>query len=166
MTQRKTIAERMAREILKKFGSELPTAVEKIARDCGIRVEKLPLDDELSGMSFVKDGAAVIVVNMSHHPNRQRFTIAHELGHHILHKDYLINNVHVDKAVLRRDGVSSRGTESKEVEANAFAAELLMPLSQVEPYRDVDINDEGQLIEVARKFKVSTSAIAIRISNI
>ena len=117
-------------------------------------------------MSFIKDGVAVIVVNAGHHPNRQRFTLAHELGHHVMHYSYLQNNVHVDKVVLHRNQKSSDGNDHKEIEANAFAAELLMPLSKIREFKDIDINNETELMAVARLFKVSASAIAFRIINI
>ena len=56
-----------------------PVAVDYIAQRKGITVRFVPLEAELSGMIFVKD-SAVIVVNSLHHPNRQRFTLAHEVG--------------------------------------------------------------------------------------
>ena len=58
-----------------------PVRIERIAKVHGIRIRYEPLDDELSGMIFFKDNQAVIGVNAHHNPNRQRYTIAHELGH-------------------------------------------------------------------------------------
>ncbi|MBU2015925.1 MAG: ImmA/IrrE family metallo-endopeptidase [Alphaproteobacteria bacterium] len=160
-------AARQARAVLAKTGLDsLPIPVDRVAKNLGIVVQHLPLDDELSGMSFVKDGLSVIVINAGHHPNRQRFTLAHELGHHILHREYLLNNVHVDKVVLHRNNRSSDGVDNKEIQANAFAAELLMPMSKVRQHKDIDINDESEVATVAKLFKVSSSAMAIRINNI
>lgn len=158
---------KQAKTVLSKLKIDsAPVPVETLATSQGVTVQRVPLDDELSGMSFVKDGLSVIVVNAAHHPNRQRFTIAHELGHHILHASYLQNNVHVDKAVLHRDNRSSDGVDQKEIQANAFAAELLMPSALMKKYKDVDINDERQLATLAKLFRVSTSAMAIRILNL
>ncbi len=57
---------------------------------------------------------------------RQRFTIAHELGHFFLHR--ASSTVFVDAApIFFRDESSSNGSQREEIEANAFAAELLMP---------------------------------------
>ncbi len=131
-----------------------------------LAVQYIPLDDEISGMSFIKNGVAVIVVNAIHHPNRQRFTLAHELAHHVLHADYLSRNVHVDTAVLQRNEKSSEGSDVKEVEANTFAAELLMPKSLLKGFGRVDANDEAKIAEIARRFKVSPAAMAIRLENI
>lgn len=160
-------AARRARAVLSESDIQaLPIPVDQVAKALGILVQNIPLDDDLSGMSFIKDGISVIVINAGHHPNRQRFTLAHELGHHVLHGDYLQNNVHVDKAVLHRNHRSSEGSDQKEVEANAFAAELLMPVSKMKKYREIDINNEAELTSVARRFKVSASAMAIRILSI
>ncbi|WP_082731251.1 MULTISPECIES: ImmA/IrrE family metallo-endopeptidase [unclassified Sphingomonas] len=167
MTRLAQEAVRQAKSVLTKFKVEsAPIPIEQIARARGIAVQHLPLDDELSGMSFIKNGISVIVVNAAHHPNRQRFTIAHELGHHIMHADYLLDNVHVDKAVLHRNSRSSDGVDTKEIEANAFAAEVLMPTSLMRSYKDLDINDERKLASVAKHFRVSVSAMIIRILNL
>ena len=80
-------------------------------------------------MIYVKEGTPIIGVNALHHPNRQRFTVAHECGHLILHKAQITKEVHVDKdfPMLMRDSVSAAGVNEMEIEANVFAAELLMP---------------------------------------
>jgi Zn-dependent peptidase ImmA (M78 family) len=164
--QRQAAAE-SAEALLKRTGSKtLPVPVESIARQCKIVVRYIPLDDEISGMSFIKNGAAIIVVNAIHHPNRQRFTLAHELAHHVLHADYLTRHVHVDTAVLQRNEKSSEGTDVKEVEANTFAAELLMPKTLLKAFGRVDANDEVKIAEIARRFKVSATAMAIRLESI
>jgi Zn-dependent peptidase ImmA (M78 family) len=166
-TSIRAAAEKKARALLDASSIvSVPTPVEQLARLSGIKIERLALDPDMSGMSFIKDGISVIVVNIAHHPNRQRFTIAHELAHHVLHSSYLQDNVHVDKAVLHRNQLSSRGVDPKEIEANAFAAELLMPLKEVRKLRDLDINDEDQIAIAAKRFKVSPAAMAVRISNL
>jgi Zn-dependent peptidase ImmA (M78 family) len=164
--QRQAAAER-AEALLESIGAKtLPVPVDSIARQCKVAVQYITLDDEISGMSFIKNGAAVIVVNAVHHPNRQRFTLAHELAHHVLHEDYLTKNVHVDTAVLQRNEKSSEGTDVKEVEANTFAAELLMPRALLKRFGRVDANDDAKIAEIARQFKVSPTAMAIRLENI
>ena len=118
-------------------------------------------------MSFIKNGVAVIILNLNHHPNRRRFTLAHEIGHHLLHKSYLANNVHVDKIVLLpRNFVSSQAKDIKEIQANAFAAELLMPEVELRRYRAVDLNDDDLLYGLAKKLKVSVTALTYRLNNL
>jgi Zn-dependent peptidase ImmA (M78 family) len=145
-----------------------PVPVERIVKARGIVLQYAPLADELSGMAFIRDGVRIIGVNALHHPNRQRFSIAHELCHHELHADHLHNEVHVDKAfrVLLRDDVSAQGTDRLEIQANAFAAELLMPgvfLKELVDDAGLDLDDDARLDALARKFRVSTSALRFRL---
>jgi Zn-dependent peptidase ImmA (M78 family) len=159
-----------AHELLKKNAiRSFPVPVEKIAKSIGAQINYRPLDDELSGMIYVNKGVPIIGVNALHHPNRQRFTIAHEIGHFVLHHNLIVAQVHVDKQfpVLLRNGISSTGTNSEEIEANRFAAELLMPrfLLKAILKKPLDIDDEGPIAELAQKFKVSKQALEYRIRN-
>lgn len=162
-------ARERAREILAAYGAvSSPVPVEKIIKRRDIRIQFSPLDQELSGMALVKDGVAVIGVNALHHPNRQRFTMAHELGHHIMHRDLIDGTVHIDKgfAILRRDTLAAQGTDKMEIEANAFASELLIPKYLLEPVigtGDIDLDDVDRLQSIAKKFKVSLSALQYRL---
>jgi Zn-dependent peptidase ImmA (M78 family) len=145
-----------------------PIPVEKIAKALAVQVRFSPFDDELSGMIYVKDGVPIIGVNSLHHPNRQRFTIAHELGHLELHRQMITSNVHVDKnfPALMRDPRSATGTEQVEIEANQFAAALLMPdglIEQALAGKQFDIDDDGPMEEIAKKFRVSKQALEYRI---
>lgn len=166
MANSKIFAQGRARAIIENYGvSEPPVPIEKIAKSLGITIQYAPFDDALSGMAFVKDGISIIGVNALHHPNRQRFTIAHELGHHVLHAELLQSGVHVDKVVLNRDKMSAQGLDIKEVQANAFAAEILMPSAWIDDIINdgVDVSDETRIAALAKIFKVSTAALQFRI---
>lgn len=89
-----------------------------------------------------------------------------EIGHHVLHVSYLTNNVHVDKIVLNRDELSSQGLDTKEIEANAFAAELLMPEAELRRYRTIDLNDDEFMLRLAKKLRVSVTALTYRVINL
>lgn len=143
-----------------------PIAIERVARALDIAVRYSPLEESLSGMAFIKDDNRVIVLNALHHPNRQRFTLAHEIGHHVLHAPALAAGVHVDKAILRRDDLAAQGTNDFEIEANAFASELLMPREVFETILGQvgDLNDEQQLIGLAARFRVSLAALQLRLA--
>lgn len=152
---------------------EIPVPVEKIAKSLGARVRFAPFDEELSGFVFIKDGTPIIGVNSLHHPNRQRFTIAHEIAHLQLHPEHITTEVHVDKRfaepVLKRDSSSATGEARIEVEANQFAAALLMPadlLNEILQESPIDIEDETSIEEWAKKFVVSKAALQYRIRNL
>ena len=161
-----------AKKVLAQLGIKTsPAPVEKIAKALGAQVRFAPFDDELSGMIHIKDGVPIIGVNSLHHPNRQRFTIAHELGHLQLHREIITSRVHVDKGfpALMRDTNSATGTEKIEIEANQFAAELLMPRTMVEQAlagKQFDIENDAPLEELAKKFRVSKQALEFRIRSI
>lgn len=158
------------------FGDSAPIPVDKIAKGLGAVVRYSPLDDELSGMIFIKDGMPIIGVNALHHVNRQRFTIAHECGHLVLHRELLSGQVHVDKdfqvpMLLNRDQQSSLGTEPIEIQANRFAAALLVPLALLQKAIDgrlasADIDDESPRDELARKFRVSKPMMEYRLKGL
>jgi len=119
-------------------------------------------------MLITADGTNVIGVNSSHHFNRQRFTIAHELGHLILHHREM-ERVHIDRSLVhRRDNISGLAIDPKEIEANRFAAELLMPYSMliadIEGVNDVEDVDEISLL--AKRYLVSALAMTNRITNL
>jgi Zn-dependent peptidase ImmA (M78 family) len=85
-----------------------------------------------------------------------------------LHRDQLENAVHVDKGSLRRDLLSAAGTDSTEREANAFAAELLMPpalLAAALDGRTLDLENEELVAGLAKRFRVSPMALQHRLQN-
>lgn len=161
-----SLAKRKARELLNKAGIRTaPVEVEKLAEVVGARVEYEAYDGELSGMLLRRGDDAVIGVNLKHAPTRQRFSIAHEIGHMILHRS---ENFHIaEKFQIKfRDLRSSTGQDSDEIEANQFAAELLMPeellARDISGYLGTD--PETAIGDLARKYQVSEQAMAIRLS--
>ncbi|MGY2991205.1 ImmA/IrrE family metallo-endopeptidase [Mesorhizobium sp. URHB0026] len=164
-------AREAARAVLREFGVKAaPVPIERIIKSKNIVLQYAPLEEDLSGMAYIKDGVGIIGVNALHHPNRQRFSAAHELAHHELHAEEIRKAVHVDKGfrVLLRDDVSSQGVDPLEIEANAFASELLMPQEFLADALDaggLDIEDEAGIEALARKFRVSTSAMRYRLAG-
>jgi Zn-dependent peptidase ImmA (M78 family) len=160
-----------AHSILREFGvSAPPVPIERIIKSRKIVLQYAPLDEDLSGMAYIKDGIGIIGVNALHHPNRQRFSAAHELAHHMLHAHAISQAVHVDKGirVLFRDDVSALGTEPMEIEANAFASELLIPadlLATALGGGGVDLEDEAAIEALARRFRVSPTAMRFRLTR-
>ena len=169
MARRPNRAEQTAIDLLEEQGINAPPVrVKEIATKLGADVRYEPLDGGLSGALYrAEDGHAVLGVNNWHTEVRQRFTIAHELGHLLLHPDELF----VD-GVLKRDDASSLAIRSHEIEANAFAAELLMPRKFVlaELNKTLATNatpDPKRLIEhLAGVFDVSEQAMQFKLMNL
>ncbi len=146
--------------------------VEKIAESNNIQINFAELEDDLSGFLIVKNNRGTIAVNSTHHINRQRFTIAHELGHYFLHaNDDKNENVFIDKKVFHRGQSASEGTIRMEIEANRFAAELLMPRFMMkeavaEVGDDIDLSDDLTILSLANKFNVSEQALTYRLTDL
>ena len=149
--------------------NDAPVPVEHIARRLGAEIRYSPFDGELAGMLVRReDRPAVIGVNSAHHTNRQRFTIAHECGHLRLHGG---KEVHIDRTfrvnVNRRDERSAQAVDPDEIEANRFAAELLMPHDMIlDDIIEFDIEDDEDLEELAAKYQVSVQALTYRINSL
>src|SRR5579864_3458806 len=167
MTPRFSLARRKARELLKVANiREVPVNVERLAHVAGARIHYEPFDGQISGMVHRRQsGLAIIGVNSAHSIGRQPFTIAHELGHLILHKDEAL---HVDEKspIGFRNEESSLATKAPEIEANQFAAELLMPgdllAKQIASISD-DMGAEDAVTELADRFQVSEQAMTLRL---
>jgi len=170
MTVRRKQIRALADKILSQFRvDEAPVPIERIAQELGTTVQHAPAEDDLSGFLYRhrKSKTTIIGVNANHHPNRQMFTIAHELGHFLLHD---VEDVHVDRGfcVQLRNRASSEGTSVEEKEANLFAAELLMPKTFLEQdLHDIDVVDlvdEDVIAALARRYFVSTQAMTFRLA--
>jgi len=164
---------RFVESILEEHGIfEAPVPIEELVSKLGGEITYAPYDDgELSGMLFRDKSRIVIGINSTHHPNRQRFTIGHELGHMLLHKTKKEIDTHIDRIfpVFLRDAVSSQANDPLEIDANRFSAELLMPYKfLINDIKDgyIDAEDEEKIEELARKYRVSVQAMTFRISNI
>lgn len=171
--QRKSETRTQAEKIVWDFGVRTaPVPIDRIAKAQGAEIRFSPLDDELSGMIYIKDGVPIIGVNSLHHPNRQRFTIAHEVAHLVLHKQLISSAVHVDKQypMLMRGAIAGKGIDRIEIDANNFAAELLIPrylLDAAMIAQKFDDIDDGSPMElIAKKFRVSRQMLEFRIANL
>jgi len=163
--------EAKARKLLEQSGiTTAPVDVELAARTLGVEIEFDDLDDDVSGFLSVDPSRSVAVINENHHPNRQRFTIAHELGHYVLHVES-DEGLFIDKkyTVHHRDHNSCLGTIEKEREANLFASSLLMPKAIVQALLDdlsVDFFDEFETSSLAKRLGVSEQALGFRLARL
>ena len=82
-----------------------------------------------SGFTEYDGWTCTIAVNSKDGPQRRRFTAAHELGHFVLHRDLLKEHRHLDRLFdeAARRNPSKPLVYSHELQANQFAARLLMP---------------------------------------
>jgi Zn-dependent peptidase ImmA (M78 family)/DNA-binding XRE family transcriptional regulator len=150
--------EEAAREVLAAVGhTATPVDVHAVARDLGVGVFARPLTDVLSAMIIRHGESAVIGVNESHPAVRQRFSIAHELGHFVMDTE----SEHFVEFDNQSDGDPPHYNWQKERKANMFAAELLMPADRVRA-------DAGgfSISRLARRYGVSEAAMGFRLANL
>lgn len=117
--------------LINRFKRTAPVDVETLAFALGVPVQYANLDPETSGMiERVADGRFRIVVNANHAPTRQRFTIAHELGHYMLHRHLIGEGIEDCRAYRSGNKGVYRNTNigpMQETQANKFAVSVLMP---------------------------------------
>lgn len=140
-----------SKKILTTFGVDSPPVpLTDIVTSYGLDIvyadfSPLPQGNEIAG--FIDFENKKIYVNKDDPPNRQRFTIAHELGHYILHPD-LIKNESKYKVLLRRP-LNDKKYTPEETEANCFAAYLLVPSELLEKYKDIPNSINSSIFAVS-----------------
>jgi Zn-dependent peptidase ImmA (M78 family) len=149
-------------EIVRRAVAEYPVKVGELAQALGIEVFRSPLPPKISGMIRPSQSGGEgyeIRVNKYEVPERQRFTLAHEIAHFLLHKSDLRSGV-VD-SVMYRSALTSR----KEAEANRLAADIVMPMDAVrrELAATGGVADEDSAKQLAHMFKVSLPAMRVRL---
>jgi Zn-dependent peptidase ImmA (M78 family) len=163
-------AEKLVSELISRREIHPPTIDPfKVAKALHLSVVIDDLGPEVSGLLIRREERVVIAVERTDPPTRRNFTVAHEIGHHVLgHQFEAGSHVHVDKGnyISQRGPRSSQGINAKEVEANQFAAALLMPTSLVQEQArrlGVPLWDSA-VADLADLFKVSEQAMTIRLS--
>lgn len=141
--------------------------LEAVASRCGAIVFRHRFGTVAPDGMYLFDGSdAVIVVNADKRPQRQRFTLAHELGHHELHRD------RGPLQLVDFDASSNEGAggfkDPDEVAANAFAAHLLLPrtalVQAIGPRRNRAVRVDD-VVELVRRFRVSWETACWRLFN-
>lgn len=152
----------MQRDVIVRHTAQVPVKLGALAKELGVKVKLSSLDLGVSGKISKEGDSYVIRVNRFESKERQRFTLAHELAHFLLHKHLVdASETGITDNVLYRSGEP----ETVEFEANRLAADLVMPISVVETELDsIDVVDSDELVEyMANRFKVSKSAMEIRL---
>lgn len=140
------------------WDGRLPVDPASIAQNAGITVllDDSLAHDGLSGRFAKENGVPVIRCNPYDHPVRQRFTIAHELGHCALGH----GAAYRDPAT----NFSANALNPEEVAANRFAAQLLMPADLIE--LKIKEQTPPTLNGLANLFGVSEIAMKYRLINL
>lgn len=154
-------------EHLRRFQHQAPVRVEEVIRsfDVGLDMNALLHPDIVGQIERSPDGY-LISVQANDHPNRKRFTAAHELGHYLYHRDLLEDGVDDDKMYRSKNigrFYNRNIRQHHETEANKFASWLIMPQALVRSWHN---RLHGELKPLARQFEVSPAAMRIRLQTL
>lgn len=141
-------AQKAAKKILEEnYVTSPPIRVDEIAINYGLNIIETDFDNnDIAG--FIDTDQKTIYVNKKDSDSRKIFTIAHELGHYILHKEELQKNP--SYAILYRKSIGGE-TDDVEKEANCFAANLLVPKEFLDQYKEVDDDTLSKIFAVSRE---------------
>lgn len=150
----------VANAILREYNKPFPVDVIEIAKSYGLEVLEGNFDrPDVSGMLDMSTDKPQIIVAAGDSFVRKRFSIAHEFGHFVLHYQGKAPENGKQQMVSYRDNVSKMGFDVKEMEANFFAANLLMPENKVLELWRMGFNAN----DIADYFGVSKSAALNRL---
>jgi Zn-dependent peptidase ImmA (M78 family) len=155
------------KKVLEKYLSTYPVKLGSLASEIGVGAIKVAtMSTGVSGQIMKEGGEYVIRVNRNEARERQRFTIAHELAHYMLHRHVIDSSPNgITDTVLYRSGASER----IEYEANRLAADLVMPMNLIEKKLNEEFGGvvtEATIESLAASFGVSKSAMEIRLSTL
>ena len=141
---------------------DVPVDPYEIASAMGIPVVRTRLGSNESGFLLCDGPSAAIYVNDTFPPNRNRFTVAHELGHYVKARETHSPPKGDARQHKKRDELAAAGTNVEEIYANRFAAALLMPRKEVMKLLKLGLSTS----ELASRFRVSEAAMENRLKNL
>ena len=162
MKPRKSFIRRAALSVLKECGiTDPPVDLVTVTRKYGLEYQEVDyFEEDVDAMIISFEGRVIAAVNANSSINRRRFSLAHELCHHLYHQDRsaLLDQVSIDSA---GDDYEQGGKDPFEIEADVFAGELLVPLPMLKKY----FRSGYTILDVARIFSVSESVASIALTS-
>lgn len=148
------------RDVILKHQEAFPVKLGAIAKALGLIVKSSTLRPGISGFIKETDGVVIIKINRHDSKERQRFTLAHELAHFLLHKNEIKNGI--EDTTLFRSSLSN----DLEVEANKLAADIVMPFSLINKVKlPPDAKFEFRVEAIASLAELSIPAVEIRLGK-
>jgi Zn-dependent peptidase ImmA (M78 family) len=139
---------------------EAPVNVHEIAKLLGFTIIETEFPNSYSGEIFIEGNVKSIGVNKNHTKNRQRFTVAHELGHYLNGHQYFDEE---GKMLEDTEFDFNNPLHKQEKEANLFASELLIP----KEFLVKDLEKLGlDIKKLTEKYQVSEQAMWIRLTSL
>lgn len=146
--------------VIEKHRRDVPVKISTLAQDLGLKILSSTLPAGIAGELRPSGSGFVVRVNRHDSKGRQRFTVAHEIAHFLLHRDHI--GVGITDDVLYRSSLS----DAREAEANRLAAEILMPADSVRRKLESLKCAEARVVDLAESFQVSEAAMRIRLESL
>ncbi|EOV4175390.1 ImmA/IrrE family metallo-endopeptidase [Yersinia enterocolitica] len=148
------------KSLINKHQAQCPVRLGGIANELGIQVKLATLPANISGEIKEVNGAVTIRINQHDVKARQRYTLAHEIAHFLLHRHLLGEGI--------TDDVLYRSAQSNEIEAeaNRLAADIVMPMCQIDEFYKQHYKGKKDSIlyeTIATELGVSTIALKYRL---
>jgi len=149
------------RNQIEAFQDAPPVKLPDLARALGVPIKAATLGPGISGEIRPAGDGFVIRINRHDPPKRQRFTVAHELAHFLLHRDQIGNGIEDD--VLYRSSLS----DWREQQANRLAADILMPSALLTEAKEAaEEKGVGDIVlYLSELFGVSEAAMRIKVER-
>ena len=156
------------------YVSSIPVNIEGMIRAFDIDLDKnANLKEGVLGEIRKIDSKYKISIQKTDHYYRKRFTMAHELGHYLFHRDKIGDGIDDTEEYRAKYRLSTSVVDADEIEANGFAAGVLMPSSAVLEYaknrgvfKKDGTRDEDAIKEIATAFQVSVAAMTITLNKL
>lgn len=150
-----------ARQVLKSSGiNTAPVDVDALAAALGFQISRRDLPHGEAGNTFTKRNQKYILVNQNDGLARQRFTILHEIAHHVLE----LSSVHGEK-VSSDELERYKGRPYEEVLCDVFAAECLVPWHLIQPIASEQEFTLQNLVALSERFEASRACVASRFAQ-
>jgi hypothetical protein len=151
-------------EVVRKYLTTKPVKLGGMASELGLNVRLSALEPGISGMIEASGNTYTIKINRHETRERQRFTLAHEIAHFLLHRDLIDSEGSIRDNVLYRSGQP----ENIEFEANRLAADLVMPDGPIkEDLAKIKSPLTDEVLEfLARQWQVSKAAMEIKLGPV
>ena len=156
----------MARLVRRRTGRKLPLDITSLVEKHGIKIVEREVERSVTGVLVIDSTPVTILVNRAFDAKEQRFSLAHLLGHFVLHKK--LSPMFVDFLRPTEHKRNDRVRQSLEREADEFAAELLMPEDIIRKYvieKPCEVGAGSVIHPIAARFGVSELTLALRLSQ-
>ena len=151
--------------IVQEYLKKKPVPLGELAKKLKLTVKLSSMKPGRSGLiEKLEDGSYKIKINRYEVRTRQRFTLAHEIAHYLLHQEIIDNSGKIQDNVLYRSGQS----EQVEIEANKLASEIILPTEQVKiEYENLLDKEHNEIVEqLASEWQVSDITMEIKLELI